>query len=96
MGIAFLVFFPFLYTDNTNAWRLRDHKIRLSINFEGISTELHLAILATFIWRITDQGMLKSIAFFVATTGWISSLLINISAFMRFDGYYVFADYLKV
>ena len=96
MGIAFLVFFPFLYTDNTNAWRLRDHKKRLSINFAGISTELHLALLATFIWGITDQGMLKSIAFFVATTGWISSLLINISPFMRFDGYYVFADYLKV
>ena len=96
MGIAFLVFFPFLYTDNTNAWRLRDHKKRLSINFAGISTELHLALLATFIWGITDQGILKSIAFFVATTGWISSLLINISPFMRFDGYYVFADYLKV
>ena len=96
MGIAFLVFFPFLYTDNTNAWRLRDHKKRLSINFAGISTELHLALLATFIWGITDQGTLKSVAFFVATTGWISSLLINISPFMRFDGYYVFADYLKI
>ena len=96
MGIAFLVFFPFLYTDNTNAWRLRDHKKRLSINFAGISTELHLALLATFIWGITGQGTLKSVAFFVATTGWISSLLINISPFMRFDGYYVFADYLKI
>ncbi len=96
MGIAFLVFFPFLYTDNTNAWRLRNHKKRLSINFAGISTELHLALLATFIWGITDQGTLKSVAFFVATTGWISSLLINISPFMRFDGYYVFADYLKI
>ena len=96
MGIAFLVFFPFLYTDNTNAWRLRDHKKRLTINFAGISTELHLALVATFLWGIAEPGMLKSIAFFVATTGWISSLLINISPFMRFDGYYVFADYLKI
>ncbi len=96
MGIAFLVFFPFLYTDNTNAWRLRDHKKRLTINFAGISTELHLALIATFFWGIAEPGMLKSIAFFVATTGWISSLLINISPFMRFDGYYVFADYLKI
>jgi putative peptide zinc metalloprotease protein len=52
--------------------------------------------LATFIWGITGEGTLKSVAFFVATTGWISSLLINISPFMRFDGYYVFADYLKI
>jgi len=96
MGIAFLVFFPFLYTDNTNAWRLRDHKKRLTINFAGISTEIHLAIIATFFWGISEPGLVKSIAFFVATTSWISSLLINISPFMRFDGYYVFADYLKV
>ena len=96
MGIAFLVFFPFLYTDNTNAWRLRSHKKRLKINFAGISTELHLALLATFFWGILEPGVLKSLAFFVATTSWISSLLINISPFMRFDGYYVFADYLKM
>ena len=96
MGIAFLVFFPFLYTDNTNAWRLRDHKKRLTINFAGISTELHLALLATFVWGVSDPGILKSAAFFVATTGWISSLLINISPFMRFDGYYVFADFIKI
>ena len=96
MGIAFLVFFPFLYTDNTNAWRLRDHRKRLTINFAGISTELHLAIIATFLWGISEPGLFKSVAFFVATTSWVSSLLINISPFMRFDGYYVFADYLKV
>ena len=96
MGIAFLVFFPFLYTDNTNAWRLRDHRKRLTINFAGISTELHLAIIATFFWGVSEPGLFKSVAFFVATTSWVSSLLINISPFMRFDGYYVFADYLKV
>lgn len=96
MGIGFLVFFPFLYTDNTNAWRLRDHKKRLTINFAGISTEIHLAIIATFFWSISEPGLFKSVAFFVATTSWISSLLINISPFMRFDGYYIFADYLKL
>ena len=96
MGIAFLVFFPFLYTDNTNAWRLRDHKKRLTINFAGISTEIHLAIIATFFWSISEPGLFKSVAFFVATTSWISSLLINISPFMRFDGYYIFSDYLKL
>lgn len=96
MGIAFLVFFPFLYTDNTNAWRLRDYSNRLRINFAGISTELHLALLATFIWSILEPGTLKSIAFFISTTSWVSSLLINISPFMRFDGYYVLADFLRV
>ena len=95
IGIAFLVFFPFLYTDTTDAWRLRNHKERLLINFAGILTELHLALIATFIWGILPEGGLKSAAFFIATTSWISSIAINVSPFMRFDGYYVFSDWLK-
>ena len=89
------VFFPFLYTDTTDAWRLRNHKERLLINFAGILTELHLALFATFAWAILPDGGLKSVAFFIATTSWISSLAINVSPFMRFDGYYVFSDWLK-
>ena len=95
IGIAFLVFFPFLYTDTTDAWRLRNHKDRLLINFAGILTELHLALIATFVWGILPEGGLKSAAFFIATTSWISSIVINVSPFMRFDGYYVFSDWLK-
>tara|TARA_B100001093_G_scaffold519195_1_gene607076 strand:- start:131 stop:2233 length:2103 start_codon:yes stop_codon:yes gene_type:complete len=95
IGIAFLVFFPFLYTDTTDAWRLRNHKERLLINFGGILTELHLALIATFIWAVLPDGGFKSAAFFLATTSWISSLTINVSPFMRFDGYYVFSDWLK-
>ena len=95
IGIAFLVFFPFLYTDTTDAWRLRNHKDRLLINFAGILTELHLALIATFVWGVLPEGVLKSAAFFIATTSWISSIAINVSPFMRFDGYYVFSDWLK-
>ena len=95
IGIAFLVFFPFLYTDTTDAWRLRNHKERLLINFAGIFTELHLALMATFVWGILPEGGLKSAAFFIAPTSWISSIAINVSPFMRFDGYYVFSDWLK-
>ena len=95
IGIAFLVFFPFLYTDTTDAWRLRNHKDRLLINFAGILTELHLALIATFVWGVLPEGGLKSAAFFIATTSWISSIAINVSPFMRFDGYYVFSDWLK-
>ena len=69
IGIAFLVFFPFLYTDTTDAWRLRNHKERLLINFAGVLTELHLALIATFVWgMLLPEGGLKSVAFFIATT----------------------------
>jgi len=95
MGIAFLVMFPFLYTDTTDSWRLRSHRQRLSIVLAGMLTELHLALIATFLWSCLPDGPARSAAFFVATTSWVTSLAINLSPFMRFDGYYALADWLR-
>ena len=94
MGVALLVLFPVLYTDNTDAWRLTDQRKKLSIVLAGLLVELHIAMLALFSWGILDEGPLKSAAFFLATTSIIGSLLVNLSPFMRFDGYYAMADFL--
>ncbi|WP_445400284.1 HlyD family efflux transporter periplasmic adaptor subunit [Zobellella sp. An-6] len=96
MGIAFLVMFPVLYTDTTDAWRLRSRAGRLRIVTAGVRTELYLALFATFLWNLLPDGPLRSAVFFVATTSWISSLLVNISPFLRFDGYYAFSDWLGI
>ena len=92
MGVAFLVLFPVLYTDTTNAWKLESKYQRLKIVVAGIKVELYLALIATFLWSFSPDGILKSILFIIATTSWISSLLINISPFLRFDGYYALSD----
>ncbi len=94
MGIAFLVMFPVLYTDTTDAWRLTSSSKRLRIVTAGVRVELYLALLATFLWNMVPEGALKSVMFFVATTSWITSLLVNISPFLRFDGYYALSDWL--
>ncbi|ABV67292.1 peptidase, M50 family [Aliarcobacter butzleri RM4018] len=92
MGVAFLVLFPVLYTDTTNAWKLKSKYQRLKIVIAGMKVELYLALIATFLWSFAPEGILKSILFIIATTSWISSLLINISPFLRFDGYYALSD----
>ncbi|KGK43282.1 peptidase M50 [Nitrincola sp. A-D6] len=96
MGVAFLVMFPVLYTDTTDAWKLRSRKDRLRIVTAGVRTELYLAMLASFLWGVLPDGTLRSAAFFVATTSWITSLLVNVSPFLRFDGYYAFSDLIGV
>lgn len=93
MGIAFLVMFPVLYTDNTNAYALKSKYKRLRIVLAGMKVEIYLAIIATFLWSFLPEGPLKSIAFIIATTSWITSLLVNISPFLRFDGYYALSDW---
>ena len=92
MGVAFLVLFPVLYTDTTDSWKLKSKYQRLQIVLAGMKTELYLAMISTFLWVFLPDGSLKSIAFIIATTSWITSLLINISPFLRFDGYYVLSD----
>ncbi len=94
IGVAFLVMFPVLYTDTTDAWRLRRRRDRLAIVTAGVATELHLAMLATFAWSFLADGPLRSAAFFIATTSLVSSLAINLSPFMRFDGYFALSDFL--
>lgn len=96
MGVAFLVMFPVLYTDTTDAWKLPRRRDRLRIVTAGVRTELYMALIATFLWGILPDGGLRSAAFFVATTSWVTSLLVNISPFLRFDGYYAFSDLLGV
>ena len=93
MGVAFLVMFPVLYTDSTNAYALKSKYKRLRIALAGMKVEIYLALIATFLWSFLPEGPLKSIAFIIATTSWITSLLVNISPFLRFDGYYVLSDW---
>ena len=95
IGVAFLLMLPVLYTDTTDAWRLRSHSHRLRIVLAGVGTELHLAMLATFAWSLLPDGPWRSVAFFIATTSWITSLLVNLSPFMRFDGYFALSDLLR-
>lgn len=95
IGVAIMLLFPVLYTDTSDAWRLRSSRDRLRIVIAGIGTEMHLAMLATFLWSFLPDGPLRSVAFFVATTSWVTSLLVNLSPFMRFDGYFAFSDFLR-
>ena len=96
MGIALLVMWPVLYTDTTDAYRLVSRRQRLAVGAAGIATELGLAVIATFLWSFLPDGPLRSAAFLVATVTWLFALTINLSPFMRFDGYYLLADALDI
>ncbi|WP_083745630.1 HlyD family efflux transporter periplasmic adaptor subunit [Variovorax sp. KK3] len=96
MGVSFLVLVPVLYTDTTDTWKLRSRRQRLLVDGAGVITELCLASIATFLWAFLPAGPLRSAAFVIGTTSWVSTLAINLSPFMRFDGYYFLSDMLGV
>lgn len=96
MGVSFLVMVPVLYTDTSAAWRLRSRRQRMLIDAAGLFAEFSVAAVALFLWSFLPDGPLRTGAFVLATTSLATSLLVNASPFMRFDGYYILSDLLGV
>lgn len=96
MGVAFLVLWPVLWTDTTDAWRLADRRQRLVIDVSGMAAEITLAALASIAWAILPDGPARSAMFVLSSSTWILTLFVNIVPLLRFDGYYILSDLLDV
>jgi putative peptide zinc metalloprotease protein len=96
MGVAMMVMVPMLYSDTSDAWKLTSRRQRAAIGAAGMVVECALAALAIFAWNFLDDGVVRSLVFIVATTSLMVSAAINLSPFMRFDGYYVLSDLLDI
>lgn len=96
MGVALIVLWPVLYTETSGAWRLQSHRQRLLINGAGIITELVIAAIATFCWFLSSPGAMQNAFFYLSATSWVMSLAVNLNPFMRFDGYYLFSDFVGI
>jgi putative peptide zinc metalloprotease protein len=96
MGIAMMVMVPMLYSDTSDAWKLTSRRQRAAIGAAGMIVECALAALAIFTWNFLDDGVARSLVFIVATTSLMVGAAINLSPFMRFDGYFVLSDWLGI
>ncbi len=96
IGVAFIVLYPILYTETTNAWKLKVRRERLIIAAGGMMAELALSSVSLILWHILPPGMAQSLCFMVAIVSMIASLLVNLNPLMKFDGYYLFSDFVGI
>ncbi|MGX1183114.1 putative peptide zinc metalloprotease protein [Pseudomonas sp. F-14 TE3623] len=96
MGVAFMVLLPMFYTDVSDAWRVNDRRARLLIGAGGVLAELVLACIALLAWSLLPDGPGRTAAFMLASATWITTLVINLNPFMRFDGYFLLSDFWEV
>ncbi|BAV78513.1 peptidase M50 [Pseudomonas chlororaphis subsp. aurantiaca] len=96
MGVAFMVLLPMFYTDVSDAWRANDRRARLLIGAGGVLAELLLASIALLAWSLLPDGPARTAAFMLASATWITTLVINLNPFMRFDGYFLLSDFWEV
>ncbi len=96
MGMLFLVLTPALYCDVTDSWLLPNKWKRIWISAAGIYVECFLASLATFVWWNTQDGLLHSLMLATMFICSVNTILFNANPLLRYDGYYVMADWLEI
>ena len=96
MGVAFMVLLPLFYTDVSDAWRVNDRRARLLIGAGGVLAELLLASIALLAWSLLPDGPARTAAFMLASATWLTTLVVNLNPFMRFDGYFLLSDLWEV
>jgi len=97
MGVLLMCLSPALYANVTDAWTLADKWKRIIISFAGIYVELVIAAIATFVWWYTPAyPTVNNIALCIMVLCSVSTVVFNANPLMRFDGYYILADWLEV
>jgi putative peptide zinc metalloprotease protein len=96
MGVLLMCFAPVAYVDVTSCWRFRSRWQRIHVAAAGMLAEFVLAAAAVIWWAHATDPVLRQALFsavFLATAG---TVLFNANPLMRFDGYYILADLLRV
>ena len=96
IGIMFLVLIPVPYVDASASSGFRDKYHRMLVGGIGIMVEMALASIALMVWLNVEPGPTHVVAYNVMLIGGISTLLFNGNPLLRFDGYYVLADWLEI
>ncbi|MCZ6525362.1 MAG: hypothetical protein O6928_02200 [Gammaproteobacteria bacterium] len=96
MGTMLLVFIPVPYVDATSAYAFRNKYQRMLVGAAGIMTEVAIAALAMIVWTLVEPGAVRAVAFNVMLIAGISTILFNGNPLLRFDAYYVLADFLEI
>jgi putative peptide zinc metalloprotease protein len=97
MGFLLLCLSPAMYCNVSDAWTLPNKWHRIIISAAGIYVELMIAAAATFFWWNSAGGTFwNNLALSLMIVCSVSTVLFNGNPLMRYDGYYVLADWIEI
>ncbi|MGL6194544.1 MAG: biotin/lipoyl-binding protein, partial [Thermoguttaceae bacterium] len=96
MGVMILVLTPCLYCNVSDSWMLPSKWHRMAIGLAGVYIECVLAAVCTYIWWFSTPGLLNYLCLNVMFVSSVSTVVFNINPLLRYDGYYILADYLEI
>lgn len=95
-GIIFILFAPLAYVDVTSSWRFQSRWRRIAVAVAGMYIELLIAAICLIFWCYTRNELVAYHLLNVVMMASISTLIFNANPLMRFDGYFVLADFLGI
>jgi putative peptide zinc metalloprotease protein len=97
MGALLLCLSPALYCNVSDAWTLPSKWHRIIISSAGIYVELVIASISVWVWWYTpSQPYINNMALALVVVCSVSTVVFNANPLMRYDGYYVLADWLEI
>jgi putative peptide zinc metalloprotease protein len=97
MGALFLCLSPCLYCNVSDAWTMPNKWHRIIISFAGIYVELVIASIATFVWwNSASHPFINNLSLSLMVVCSVSTVVFNGNPLMRYDGYYILADWLEI
>lgn len=96
MGVMLLVFFPIPYVDASQSTGFPDKKRRMLVGAAGMMAETAVACVALLLWSWTQPGLAKAFLHEVVIVAGVTTLVFNLNPLLRFDGYYILADWLEI
>lgn len=96
MGIMLLVFFPVPYVEASSSSAFVRKTDRMLVGAAGMLSELFIAALAFYLWLLLEPGLLRSLTYNAIVLASVTTVLFNANPLLRYDGYYVFADWIEI
>ncbi|WP_150050996.1 hypothetical protein [Methylomonas rhizoryzae] len=96
MGLMSLMGMIVPYVDASASAGFRDKWQRVLVGAAGMMVELAVASGAMLLWTLLEPGLLRSILYNVMLIASVSTLIFNGNPLMRYDGYYMLADWCEI
>jgi len=94
-GVLFLLFTPMAFVNVTSMWRFPSRWQRIIVAAAGMYVELFVSFVALIVWA-NSAGVTADLAYNVFLMASVTTILFNANPLMRFDGYFILSDLLKV
>ena len=96
LGAMLLVFTPTLYCNVSDMWMVRDKWKRIAVSAAGMWVEAVIASGCTLLWWFSSPGLFHSICLNLMFICGVSTFIFNGNPLLRYDGYFVMADWLEI